>query len=243
MCDKNGCDFNPYREGAHNFYGPGPQYTIDSTKPVTVVTQFITTDGTDTGELKEMRRFYIQDNKTIKNPMPSWAPSADESYTALSDDTCHLQMTNFTDRWDVFSAKGGITGMGKAMGRSMSLVLSLWDDHDVGMKWLDAIDPYPIPAGKSGALRGRCNQTEGDWDKVEKNHPGASVVYSDVRYGDIGSTTGPGAPPPPPPCPGGSLSACLLTCAQGPASDYPKCSANCYSKCLDYGKSKPYIAI
>merc|ERR1712054_199339 len=24
VCDKNGCDFNPYREGAHTFYGAGP---------------------------------------------------------------------------------------------------------------------------------------------------------------------------------------------------------------------------
>ena len=69
VCDKNGCDFNPYREGAHNFYGPGPSFQLDSTKPMRVVTQFITDDGTDTGNLKEMRRFYVQDNKTIHNPM------------------------------------------------------------------------------------------------------------------------------------------------------------------------------
>merc|ERR1719482_1238248 len=111
------------------------------------------------------------------------------------------------------------------------------------MKWLDATLPYPVPAGKNGAFRGTCNQTEGDWATVEKTHPGASVVYSDVRYGDIGSTYGPGAPPPPPPCPGGSLSACLLQCAEGPPPAYPTCSANCYAKCLDYGKSKPYMAI
>ena len=72
-CDKNGCDFNPYREGAHDFYGPGPGFQLDSTKPMRVVTQFITSDGTDNGTLKEMRRFYIQDNKTVANPYPSYA--------------------------------------------------------------------------------------------------------------------------------------------------------------------------
>jgi cellulose 1,4-beta-cellobiosidase len=243
ICDKNGCDFNPYREGDHLFFGPGPQFKIDSTKPVQVVTQFITTDGTDTGDLKEMRRFYIQGNKTIHNPSPSYGPGpAGEKYDALSDDTCKVQMANFTDRWDVFHAKGGIAGMGKAMGRGLSLVFSLWDDHDVGMKWLDAIDPYPIPAGKSGALRGTCNQTEGNYDVVEKKHPDSTVIYSDVRYGDIGSTYGPGAPPPPPPCPGGSLAQCLALCAAGPPPDFPACEKNCYAHCLDFSDERFYVA-
>ena len=33
----------------------------------TIVTQFITTDGTDNGDLKEMRRFYVQDGRRIAN--------------------------------------------------------------------------------------------------------------------------------------------------------------------------------
>ena len=36
-CDKDGCDFNPYRVGATNFYGEGPSHTLDSTKKMTVV--------------------------------------------------------------------------------------------------------------------------------------------------------------------------------------------------------------
>jgi len=150
-------------------------------------------------------------------------------------------MANFSDRWDVFHGKGGIAGMGKAMARSMALVFSLWDDHDVGMKWLDASLPYPPT--KPGDLRGTCNQTVGDWQTVEKQHPGASVVYSDVRYGDIGSTTVPGAPPPPPPCPGGSLAQCIKICTQGPPPDFPACEKSCYAHCLDEGKSRLYNPI
>jgi len=43
ICDKDGCDLNSYRAGAMDFYGAGK--TVDTTKPFTVVTQFITEDG------------------------------------------------------------------------------------------------------------------------------------------------------------------------------------------------------
>ena len=33
---------------------------MDSSKKMTVVTQFITDDGTDSGELVEIRRLYVQ---------------------------------------------------------------------------------------------------------------------------------------------------------------------------------------
>lgn len=36
MCDKDGCDLNPYRAGVTDFFGPGK--TVDTTKPLTVVT-------------------------------------------------------------------------------------------------------------------------------------------------------------------------------------------------------------
>ena len=42
VCDKDGCDLNPYRLGEKTFFGPGASFTVDSTKPMTVVTQFIT---------------------------------------------------------------------------------------------------------------------------------------------------------------------------------------------------------
>ena len=37
-CDKDGCDFNPFRMGDETFYGAGSQFTVDTTKPMTVVT-------------------------------------------------------------------------------------------------------------------------------------------------------------------------------------------------------------
>ena len=46
---------------------------------MTVVTQFITDDGTDTGDLVEMRRIYLQDGKIIDN-----------SFSDLSGNACFI---------------------------------------------------------------------------------------------------------------------------------------------------------
>ncbi|KAJ4424139.1 hypothetical protein N0V82_001187 [Gnomoniopsis sp. IMI 355080] len=43
--------------------------TVDTSKPFTVVTQFLTTDNTTNGTLGEIRRMYIQDGKLIENAM------------------------------------------------------------------------------------------------------------------------------------------------------------------------------
>merc|ERR1711862_445223 len=42
VCDKNGCDIQPYRLGERKFWGPGSDFAIDSRHPVEVTTQFIT---------------------------------------------------------------------------------------------------------------------------------------------------------------------------------------------------------
>lgn len=67
ICDKDGCDFHPYRLNNKTFFGPGSQFQLDTTKPINVVTQFLTNDGTDNGDLVEIRRFYIQDGRKITN--------------------------------------------------------------------------------------------------------------------------------------------------------------------------------
>jgi hypothetical protein len=41
---------------------------VDSTQRFTVVTRFVTVDGTDNGNLKEIQRFYIQKDRTIQQP-------------------------------------------------------------------------------------------------------------------------------------------------------------------------------
>lgn len=65
ICDKDGCDFNSWRMGDQTFLGAGK--TVDTSKKFTLVTQFITSDGTATGDLTEIRRIYIQNGKVIQN--------------------------------------------------------------------------------------------------------------------------------------------------------------------------------
>merc|ERR1712045_314365 len=65
VCDKDGCDWAAFRLGDEEFYGPGK--TIDTNSRITVVTQWITDDGTANGNLKAVRRKWIQNGKVIDN--------------------------------------------------------------------------------------------------------------------------------------------------------------------------------
>lgn len=95
VCDKDGCDFNPYRMGDKTFYGPNEYYQVDTTKPFQVVTQFITSDGTDNGDLVEIRRFYVQNGKRIANSKTN-VPGLGK-YDSLSDNNCNAQKNVFSE--------------------------------------------------------------------------------------------------------------------------------------------------
>ena len=43
---------------SQTFYGAGHKYKINANEKVTVTTQFITADGTDSGKLSEVKQFY-----------------------------------------------------------------------------------------------------------------------------------------------------------------------------------------
>jgi cellulose 1,4-beta-cellobiosidase len=181
-CDKDGCDYNPYRMGNTTFYGPG--MTIDTTKPLTVITQFVSSDGTASGDLIEIRRKYAQGGKVWDQPTSNVAGI---SGNAINDKFCAAQKTVFGDT-NYFATQGGLKGMGAAFKKGMVLVMSLWDDYDVNMHWLNS--PYPETAdpSKPGVARGTCSITSGKPADVESQTPGATVVYSNVRTGPFGTT-------------------------------------------------------
>ena len=56
-----------------------------------------------------------------------------------------------------------------------------------GMDWLDST--YPVGSTKAGSLRGTCATNSGDPKTVEGQHGSARVVFSNIRFGPIGSTT------------------------------------------------------
>jgi len=183
VCDKDGCDYNPFRLGETNFYGPGSQYTVDTTKKMTVVTQFLTSDGSDQGTLSEIKRFYMQDGRVIPNPTVT---IGGKTYNSITEETCDSQKTTWNET-NSFKSKGGMKNMGEALKRGMTLVMSIWDDHAVDMLWLDSI--YPLDKRRQpGAARGRCSTDSGKPEDVEKQFPNSKVVFSSVKYGPINST-------------------------------------------------------
>jgi len=182
LCDADGCDFNSYRMGDTSFYGAG--LTVDTTKPFTVVTQFISTDGTANGDLQEIKRFYVQGGTTITNSNSSISGVTGNSIT---DSFCAAQKTAFGDT-NEFATKGGLKQIGAAIKKGMVLVMSIWDDHTADMLWLDAPYPPTKDASSPGVTRGTCSASSGAPSDVESTSPGASVTYSNIKWGPIGST-------------------------------------------------------
>ena len=84
-CDKAGCPSNPYAAGDRNFWGPGK--TVDTNKPVTVITQFLASGG----RLTQIVRKYVQNGKTFNGGTIS---------------SCGAEGTY-----------GGLVGMGQSLGR------------------------------------------------------------------------------------------------------------------------------
>jgi cellulose 1,4-beta-cellobiosidase len=178
-CDANGCDFNPYRVGVKDFYGKGK--TVDTSKKMTVVTQFIGSGSS----LTELKRFYVQGGKVIANPEPTIPGMTGNSIT---QEWCNTQKKVFNEDIYPFNEYGGMASMGKGMAQGMVLVMSLWDDHYSNMLWLDSVYPTDRDPETPGAARGECDVTSGVPADVESSVPNAQVVFSNVKFGPIGST-------------------------------------------------------
>ncbi|KAH6624145.1 concanavalin A-like lectin/glucanase domain-containing protein [Chaetomium sp. MPI-SDFR-AT-0129] len=116
-CDKGGCGFNSYAKGNKQYFGPG--LTLDTSKPFTMVTQFITDDGTANGKLTTITRYYVQNGQKVA--------SAVEGGDSITADACSSA-----------EPYGKLQGMGEALGRGMVLALSIWNDAGGFMNWLDS---------------------------------------------------------------------------------------------------------
>jgi cellulose 1,4-beta-cellobiosidase len=176
-CDPDGCDFNSYRMGNTSFYGAG--MTVDTKSKFTVVTQFLTSSD---GSLSDIKRFYVQNGRVIPNSVSNIAGVSGNSVTA---DFCKAQKSVFGDI-DDFGAKGGLKQMGAALRAGMVLVMSIWDDHASSMLWLDST--FPVTGTGPGAKRGSCSTSSGVPAEVEANAGNSKVVFSNIRFGPVGST-------------------------------------------------------
>merc|ERR1712226_638002 len=125
-----------------------------------------------------------------------------------------------------FAIRGGLKQMGRALGRGMVLVMSIWDDTAAHMLWLDST--YPVGASGPGSERGPCDPSTGEPAATRAKYPDSGVKYMNIKVGTIGSTTkfptppsptppAPPSPTPPGPTPAPSSGQCC----------YGGCSGNC----------------
>jgi cellulose 1,4-beta-cellobiosidase len=192
LCDKDGADWNPYRNGQKTFYGPGSTFTVDTTKPVTVITRFHTAPD---GSLAVIERAYEVNGAEVFS-------------FNQTDATIAAQKTAFGEQ-NAFAARGGFASLTTAMSKGMVLVLSLWDDGAANMLWLDS--SY---GGGAGALRGPCPTSSGVPATTRAQYPSDYVIYSDIQVAAIsGSSPSPSpTPTPPSPTPSGKTCTCSCTC-------------------------------
>jgi len=155
-CDSMGCQFDPLALGSLDYFGPGAR--IDSKEPITVVTQFITDDGTDTGKLSKVRRFYQQHGQTIEN-----AHADEEKFPSLlasntiNDDFCGAQK----ELQGTSAGEGYLGRLGQALDNGVVLTAAVFETE--------------TPAGPcEGADAGKAEN--------------ASVAFSNFIYGEITST-------------------------------------------------------
>jgi hypothetical protein len=163
QCYANGCGFNPYRYNK-NFWGVGSSFAVDTSKVVTIVTQFLSTDGTDTGDLKEIRRIYVQGGRVIQNAK---AAIGGGNYDSITDEYCRAAGATV-------DAGTNLKQMGESLKRGHVLVFALWDSES-GLGWLDA----------NGA--GPCTDPE-DAKTIRSKYPNATVTYSNLKFGALDST-------------------------------------------------------
>jgi cellulose 1,4-beta-cellobiosidase len=84
-----------------------------------------------------------------------------------------------------------MANMAKALSTGMVLVMSIWDDHNSNMLWLDSTFPTDKnPDTDLGTGRGECDITSGVPADVESKNADASVVYSNIKFGTLNSTFG-----------------------------------------------------
>ncbi|KAG8917059.1 hypothetical protein FRC01_002691, partial [Tulasnella sp. 417] len=179
-CDPDGCDWNSYRLGNVTYYGPGS--VLNTYQKLTVLTRFITDDGTDTGNLVEIQRFYIQNGKVFSNSLamsPGLAPTSSSEHKSITNEFCNAQKNVFGDM-NHFQARGGLQAVGESLKRGVVLSFSILDDWDRHLQWLDGTWPADWPPSMPGITRGGCPANSGDPENLRVEVPNSRVIISNI---------------------------------------------------------------
>ena len=124
--------------------------------------------------MTEIRRLYVQNGQVIQNSV-SAVEGTDTDYDSITDAFCQDIKEAFGD-YDDHTENGGmqvtrgspslvkhrlrvlyhgfaqiVQAMGEAMARGMVLVISLWDDHEAHMLWLDSNYPEDADPSEPGS--------------------------------------------------------------------------------------------
>jgi len=134
--------------------------------------------------------------------------------------------------------------MGQSLDRGHVLALSLWDDVEVNMLWLDSAYPLDKPHSQPGVLRGDCPGGESSTPTYVRNtYPDGYVTFANAAIGEIGfsgvlppaPTPAPTPVPTPTPTPSPTPGLCKPWCSTSPKPWSQKCNkAKCEgcSACL-----------
>merc|ERR1719225_1555826 len=120
--------------------------------------------------------------------------------------------------------------MGESLDRGHVLAVSLWDDVEVNMLWLDSAYPLDKSIDTPGIKRGDCpGGVSSTPSYVRKQYPDGYVRFQNAYVGPIGSyLKNPPSPTPPSPTPGGGGG-----CGCGPAKgqNQPECVGQKEDRC------------
>ncbi|CAI4214067.1 unnamed protein product [Parascedosporium putredinis] len=173
-CDANGCDYNPYRLGNHDFYGQGSS-GVDTTKKFTVISRY---------EVDKLSMLFIQDGNVIEVPTPK-LEGLEQFSNAITPEYCEAYplcsrtLTATPRLEEPRSQRRSPPPHGACpvhLGRPLR-------EHALARLSLP-----PEKEGIPGALRGPCPETGRDPDDVVSNHASAKVIWSNIRFGPVGST-------------------------------------------------------
>merc|ERR1719330_1183718 len=116
--------------------------------------------------------------------------------------------------------------MGESLDRGHVMAISLWDDVEVNMLWLDSAYPLDKPATDPGVQRGDCpGGVESTPTYVRQNFPDGWVSFQNAFVGPIGSFLTQPSPPPPTPAP------CSAGCGAAEGMNQPECSGQTEMRC------------
>merc|ERR1719433_559351 len=121
----------------------------------------------------------------------------------IDDAFCRAKKIAFGDV-DDYMENGGSAAMGESLDRGHVMAISLWDDVEVNMLWLDSAFPLDKPATDLGVQRGDCPGGEQSTPEyLRANTPDGWVSFQSAFVGPIGSfLSQPPTPSPVPPSPG-----------------------------------------